>query len=105
MYNLNNSNGWEAQNGNPCAGIDRHEAENARVLRERNSRSTGPRLLRHMPRGIWRSIKQRYRLWARYRASRNCNQDVDAGLGCIVWRRAGFLNLTCSVRVMKIVWP
>src|ERR1017187_582082 len=29
------------QNGNPCAGINRHEAENARVLRERGSDRLG----------------------------------------------------------------
>jgi hypothetical protein len=29
------------QNGNPCAGINRHEAENARVLRERGSDPLG----------------------------------------------------------------
>ena len=36
--------GW--QNGNPCAGINRHEAENARVLRERGSDPLGPEFLR-----------------------------------------------------------
>ena len=32
----------EAQNGNPCAGINRHEAEDAKFLRERASDPLGP---------------------------------------------------------------
>ena len=32
---------WDGQNGNPCAGINRHEAENAKVLRERGSDPLG----------------------------------------------------------------
>ncbi len=32
----------ESQNDNSCAGINRHEAENARVSRERGSDPLGP---------------------------------------------------------------
>jgi hypothetical protein len=32
----------EVQIGNPCAGINRHEVENARVSRERGSDPLGP---------------------------------------------------------------
>src|ERR1039457_3482038 len=44
------------QNGNPCAGINRHEAENARVLRERGSDPLGLEFCGQVPRGIWRSV-------------------------------------------------
>ena len=59
-----------------CAGINRHEAEDERALRERSSDPLGPEFCAGRREG---SVKRKQgNRWAGYRASKRCNQDADA---------------------------
>ena len=64
-----------------CAGLNRYEAENEKVLRGRISNPLGPEFCVGAPRGAQRSINRGIGGLG-YRAPKRCNQDADAVVMC-----------------------